>query len=210
MAAATEATAIQMSSARRLTRASVGGEMSAILDAGSSIARHFSRAMVWTHVGRVSRMEVVADSSTNLLQKSRRAKRVRSIDNTESAMRSNAAAAMIALGLGFLVAAAWWPAAPAVTAMALVALGATALALPRLLQLQFAPVLIMAHLIVYGSLYFLFVGAVRHGATAGAQLGWHFWQSLDVAASVGPMAWAVGSALAAIFSRKSGEDATVR
>ncbi|MEX2317226.1 MAG: hypothetical protein WD669_08745 [Pirellulales bacterium] len=125
-------------------------------------------------------------------------------------MRSDSAAAIIASGLALLVAAACWPAAPAVTAMALVALGATSLTLPRLVHQQNAPILIAAHLFVYVSLYLLFVGAVWHGATAGPRAGWHLWQSLDLLASLWPMALASRLAVTAILALGRGEDATLR
>ena len=72
--------------------------------------------------------------------------------------------ALIAVGLLVLLAAAWRPAVPAVTGMALVALGATATTLTRFRGIPALLPVTLVHLAVYGSLYALFVGAALHAA----------------------------------------------
>ena len=116
--------------------------------------------------------------------------------------------ALIAAGLSVLIAAAWWPAAPVITALALVILGATAATILRLAHRRvFCPVIAL-HLLVYASLYFLFIGAVWHATAAGQRPAWHLWQSLDLAASVGPMALAARWTVASIIAHARGKDAT--
>lgn len=117
---------------------------------------------------------------------------------------------LIGIGLAIQIAATWWPAAPVVTAMSLVALGATALTIARVCRHWAAAFVLALHLTIYVGLYLLFVGALCHAATAGPRPGWHSWQMLDLGLSIWPMALALRWALAAILSSTSGEDATTR
>ncbi len=99
--------------------------------------------------------------------------------------------ALIAAGLLVLLAAVWWPAVPTLTAMTLVALGATGATIERFRgSLALAPVLI-AHLAIYCGLYALFVGASLHAATQSGA-GFELPAAIDLAASLGPAAVAVG------------------
>jgi hypothetical protein len=116
---------------------------------------------------------------------------------------------LIAVGLAIQLAFVWWPAAPVVTAMALVALGATGATIVRLANHRAAPLLVAAHLLVYGSLYLLFVGAVLHAAAAASPRGLELRLCLDLAASIWPMAVAGKLAVAAVI-RRGGEDASTR
>jgi hypothetical protein len=117
--------------------------------------------------------------------------------------------ATIAIGLAILMVSAWFPAAPALIGMALVTLGATAATISRLARHPAADLLLAGHLLLYGSLYFLFVGAQCHAITAGTQPGDALWRSMDLAASLWPMAFAFRLTLRAILgSRQRGEDAT--
>jgi hypothetical protein len=81
----------------------------------------------------------------------------------------------------------WWPAAPAVTAFALVAMGATRATVERF---RGSPALVptmVVHLAVYGSLYAIFVGATIHAAMR-TDAGIGFPAAIDLAGSVGLVA----------------------
>lgn len=109
--------------------------------------------------------------------------------------------ALIAVGLIFLVANSFSSAIPVISGMALVALGATLVVVSRFRGSPALPAVIAAHLLVYLSLYLLFVGAVMHAAFAKSTSGVSPLQILDVALSVGPIAAAVRVALAVIAER---------
>jgi hypothetical protein len=97
----------------------------------------------------------------------------------------------IAAGLPILAAAMLWPVVPAVTAMALVALGATSATLTRFRGRDFVLPVVLAHVVIYGTLYALFVGATLHASDArhGGSLG--FIATVDLVLSLGPLAIAV-------------------
>jgi hypothetical protein len=93
----------------------------------------------------------------------------------------------ICIGLAMLLAAPRWPALPEVTAMGLVALGATGVTLARFRGTPaLLPVLAM-HATVYGTLYVLFVGAAIHAATRG-DAGPSLPAAVDLVASAWPVA----------------------
>jgi hypothetical protein len=75
------------------------------------------------------------------------------------------------------------PGLPVVSAMAMVALGATMATIDRFRGTAALRAGVSAHLFAYASLYFLFVGAVCHAAMAGPQNGLTFLQGLDFGAS---------------------------
>jgi hypothetical protein len=93
--------------------------------------------------------------------------------------------ALIAAGLGVLLSAAWWPTAPLVSAMALLALGATGATLARFGTSPGFPTILAVHVVVYAGLYVLFVGATLHTATRSGGVEW--WRAADLAASFWPM-----------------------
>jgi hypothetical protein len=95
--------------------------------------------------------------------------------------------ALIAAGLLVLLAAVWWPAVPTMTAMTLVAFGATGATLARFRGRAAAVPVLILHLAVYGGLYVLFVGATLH-ASAQANAGIGLPATIDLAASLGPAA----------------------
>jgi hypothetical protein len=96
----------------------------------------------------------------------------------------------IAAGLAILAGAMLWPGVPAVTAMALVALGATSATLARFRgAAAFLPIL-LAHLLVYGGLYVLFVGATLD-AVARSGAGVCTLTFIDLALSICPLAIAL-------------------
>lgn len=74
--------------------------------------------------------------------------------------------ALIAVGLVVLIAVAIWPAIPAVTAMALVTLGATRITLQRLRTEATALPWMLIHLTVYGTLYGVFIAASLHSVSS--------------------------------------------
>jgi hypothetical protein len=69
----------------------------------------------------------------------------------------------ICIGLGTLIANACWVAVPAVTAMAIVALGATMVTLERFRGASGAYLVVAMNLVTYCGLYALFLGATLHG-----------------------------------------------
>ena len=99
--------------------------------------------------------------------------------------------ALLAAGLAMLLVAASMPGMPAVSAMAMVALGATMVTIDRFRGTAALRASLAAHLVVYSSLYFLFVGAVCHAAMAGPQDGLTFLQGLDFGISATLMTFVV-------------------
>lgn len=103
-----------------------------------------------------------------------------------SASRSSGGHWLIAVGLAILILAAWMPALPVVTAMAILTLGATDATLARFRGMAaMAPV--MLHAATYATLYALFVGATLHAANAASAAPLSGWTLFDLAASILPM-----------------------
>jgi hypothetical protein len=100
-----------------------------------------------------------------------------------------------------LAAGAYLSTVPVVTAMAIVALGATGATVGRSRTSSAAITVIAGHLFVYVNLYLLFVGAVCHAAVQGPETGVSFLQALDMGVSVVPMALVVRKSLTAIGGR---------
>jgi hypothetical protein len=99
--------------------------------------------------------------------------------------------AYIGLGVAILIAAAWWPDAPVVTAMAIIALGATEVTVSRFRGSVAALPIVMLHGATYTLLYALFIGARLHGAGAASAAGITGFAAFDLAASFMPMAIAL-------------------
>jgi hypothetical protein len=87
-------------------------------------------------------------------------------------------------------------------------LGATGATTSRLKRDRTALPILAVHSLAYASLYLLFVGARVHASAAGSVAGLRLAQSLDLAASLGPMALAVWWTMAAMLRQIRGEDAT--
>jgi hypothetical protein len=104
--------------------------------------------------------------------------------------------ALIAGGLSLLLLAAWWPAAPIVSAMALLALGATGATLARFGGSPSLRPILAVHIVVYAGLYALYFGAACHAANAGG--GIDLARAADLAASVWPMIAALRISFAAL------------
>lgn len=78
------------------------------------------------------------------------------------------APALIAFGLAVLMASIWIPVLPVLTAMAVLALGATFATLVRFRDSTLRMTAIVFHAVTYAMLYALFVGAVFHSGTGSA------------------------------------------
>jgi hypothetical protein len=111
--------------------------------------------------------------------------------------------AVIAVGLATLAAAMITPAVPAVTAMGLVALGATGVMLARFRATPMLVPLVLLNLVTYAGLYALFVGAVLHAASAQAS-GIPQTQLVDLAVSALPMVAVLWRSIAAICGQDGG------
>jgi hypothetical protein len=125
-----------------------------------------------------------------------------------SAQLARHSTSLIAVGLALLTAAMSSPAWPAVSGFALVALGATGVTTTQLKRGPEAVPLLAVHLFTYASLFLLFVGATLHASASGPAVGLQSGQSLDLAASLGPMSLAAWWTIAAIVRQIRGEDAT--
>jgi hypothetical protein len=113
---------------------------------------------------------------------------------------------LIAVGLCVLLSGMNEAALPPVTGMACVALGATLATISRFNGSRLLSAAAAAHLLIYASLYSLFVGAVFHTVVeSGPKLS--FIQSLDIGLSILPMYAAVRVSCAAIAA---GADAPAR
>jgi hypothetical protein len=111
----------------------------------------------------------------------------------------------IAIGLALLVAAQRWPVMPVVSGMALVALGSTLALISRFGDAVRPRLLIAVHVVVYGNLYCVFLGAMCHEALTGPRLGLNWWHALDLLVSVAPLAVTARSTLSVLAGD---EDAT--
>jgi hypothetical protein len=97
----------------------------------------------------------------------------------------------IGLGLVILIAAAWWPDAPLVTAIAIIALGATDAMVSRFRGSTTAWPIMALHGTFYVMLYILFVGARIHASATALTPGVGRLSMLDLIASAYPMSIAL-------------------
>ena len=104
-----------------------------------------------------------------------------------------------------LLSAEWWPAAPVVTGMAIVALGATCAMLARVRWSPARLPAMLVHLAVYGSLWANFVGAALHAANTRSGPRLEVATAIDVLLSVVPMLAAVRLALAGCEADGAGD-----
>jgi hypothetical protein len=81
-----------------------------------------------------------------------------------------------------------WSSLPVLSGMSLIALGAMIEANARFGHISRLRPLVAIHAAVYANLYLIFVGAVCHAALAGPNRGLSLLQSIDLVASVAPMA----------------------
>jgi hypothetical protein len=125
------------------------------------------------------------------------------IQTNHAAAASRRWPALVATGLAIQIAAPWWPTAPVLAAMTLVALGATVVLIERFRGAAGLPHLLVAHLIVYGSIYLLFAGAVWHANSTGVRSHRAASLWLDLAASAMLMGMTVRAALTAMRAREA-------
>jgi len=105
---------------------------------------------------------------------------------------------LIAVGLAILILAPWWPAAPVVSAMGFLTLGATGATLARFGRSPILRTILPVHMVVYAGLYVLYFGAVCHAAGTADDGGWSAARIADLAASVWPMIAALRLSIAAL------------
>jgi hypothetical protein len=98
---------------------------------------------------------------------------------------------LIGIGLAILFAAAYCPSAPVVTAMAIIALGATDVMASRFSASTAALPIMFLHGMTYLLFYALFVGARLHVPTSAPTPNVNIPALLDLAASAFPMTVAV-------------------
>jgi hypothetical protein len=96
--------------------------------------------------------------------------------------------AWIGVGLGVLILNAWSSAVPVVTAMSLVALGATTITVERYRGKWLREVVVALNLAMYCGLYAIFFGATLHRAAAQVDHRLGVFAAIDLAASMCPMA----------------------
>jgi hypothetical protein len=94
---------------------------------------------------------------------------------------------LIGIGLAILLAWAYWPNAPVVTAIAIIALGSTDVMIARFRGSVAALPIVVLHGMTYVLLYSLFVGARLHMPTAAPSSGLDRLSMLDLAVSTFPM-----------------------
>jgi hypothetical protein len=94
----------------------------------------------------------------------------------------------IGIGLAILLASVFWPSAPVVTAIAIIALGSTDVMVARFRGSVAALPILVLHGMTYVLLYSLFVGARLHVPTAAPSTGVNNLSMLDLAVSAFPMA----------------------
>jgi hypothetical protein len=97
----------------------------------------------------------------------------------------------IGLGLVILIAFAWWPGAPLVTAIAIIAMGATDTMASRFRASTAAVPIMVLHGTTYALLYALFVGARLHTHAAAPSTTVSGFVVFDLIASAFPMAIAL-------------------
>lgn len=123
---------------------------------------------------------------------------------TAPALHARWAPTLIALGLAQLAAGIAWSVVPVVTALALIAFGATLATIDRFRTSPALSPVLLLHAAIYGSLYALFIGAAFDAAMrAEAQLSWP--STIDLAASLPLAATAAGMLLSALRDPRATE-----
>jgi hypothetical protein len=99
--------------------------------------------------------------------------------------------ASLAVGLGVLILNGWSADVPVVSAMSLVALGATAITVDRYRGKWLGEIVVALNLVMYFGLYVLFVGSTVHRATSQSDHRLGIAAAIDLAVSVLPLAIAM-------------------
>jgi hypothetical protein len=127
------------------------------------------------------------------------------LPNTSRAMRPVltriSGSAFIAVGMTLLGLAMCWPNLPVITAVALVALGATEVTLARYGGTRMAAAVLLLHAATYGGLYALFIGATLAAAATSPAGGISVSTVLDLSFSTIPAAAALRRICACIASQ---------
>jgi hypothetical protein len=98
------------------------------------------------------------------------------------ALPADMPALLIGAGLATLLASTWIPTLPVITALAVLALGATYATIARFRRSPALMPVLLLHAITYTALYGLFIGATFHAAASvGQSIG--VWHALDLVAS---------------------------
>lgn len=105
---------------------------------------------------------------------------------------------LIAIGLAVLIAAAWIPHLPVVTALAVLTLGATSVTLVRFRHSPALLPMLLLHGATYAAMYALFVGATLDLAAKSLAAASSLITGIDVAASLLVMAAAAFQIFAAL------------
>ena len=114
---------------------------------------------------------------------------IQMLRNSRSALpTSSSGVLLIAIGLAVLILAAWIPALPVVTAMAILTLGATDATLARFHGTRALRPVILLHVATYATLFALFIGATLHAVGAASTASLSRWMLFDLAVSALPMA----------------------
>ena len=101
--------------------------------------------------------------------------------------RQISATALIGVGLLTLIVSAFWPSAPVVTAMAIIALGATGVTLARFQGNAALLTIVILHSLTYATLYAVFIGATLNSTHQHSASNFAIWNTLDLTLSVFPM-----------------------
>jgi hypothetical protein len=113
------------------------------------------------------------------------------VGSTESMPKRISGTTLIAAGMTLLGLAMCWPNLPVITAMALVALGATEVTLARYSGTRMAAAVLLLHAATYGGLYALFIGATLAAAATSPAGGISISTVLDLSISTIPAAAAL-------------------
>ncbi len=97
---------------------------------------------------------------------------------------------------------AWWPGAPVVTAMAIIALGATYAAIDRYNRGTLMLPVVILQATTYAALYGLFIGATLHAGATRPTASLSGWTLLDLAFSTIPMAVALQHIVSCLRRRR--------
>lgn len=116
-----------------------------------------------------------------------------------SSALDRAAPALMAIGVTVLITQLTWPVFPTVTAVSIIALGATSATIARQRRSASPRTALAIHLFVYASLYLLFIGAICDAASRGPDGGLTLAQTIDLGLSVGVMAFVARTCVAALI-----------
>jgi hypothetical protein len=106
------------------------------------------------------------------------------LPSIDESQRRFLATILVGVGLATLIVSSGWSGAPVLTAMAIIALGATEITSARFQGTNALLPVMSVHAVVYCWLYLLFVGGTLHAASVTSTAGLSIWKVLDLAASL--------------------------